>query len=72
LLPLAKPSELASEQLAPLIFKAGGVAIGGTVYLIKEAAVMAIRSGEERITAEIVLKAEERLKQNYQGVVAAT
>ncbi|PSD28809.1 transposase [Stenotrophomonas maltophilia] len=72
LLPLAKPSGLAEMELASLIFKASGVAIGGTVYLIKEAAVMAIRSGEERITAEIVLQAELRLKQNYQGVVAAT
>lgn len=72
LLPLAKPSGLGGEEMAGLIFRAGGVAIGGTVYLIKEAAVMAIRSGEEKITTEIVLQAEERLKQNYQGVAAVT
>jgi len=54
LLPLARPSNLAGEEIAPMLFQAGGVAIGGTVSTLREAAVLAIESGAERITAEII------------------
>ncbi len=59
LLPLAKPSGLAGEALAPVLHSAGGEAIGGTVTLLRSAAAMAIRSGEERITIEIIRAAQE-------------
>lgn len=72
LLPLPAASNLAGIELAQLLFKAGGVAIGGTVYLIKEAAVTAIRSGQEYITPTTILDTQERLRQNYEGVVAST
>lgn len=57
LLPLAKPSNLASEGLSALLFELGGVAIGGTVKLLREAAAIAIRTGEECITEEAIRSA---------------
>lgn len=62
LLPLAEPSNLTSRELATLIYGYGGDTIGGTVKLLKEAAVMAIEKGRERIDADIVrtVRAERR------------
>lgn len=54
LLPLAKPSDLASRELATKIYGMSGCAIGGIVKVIKAAAVHAIRSGRECIDAEIL------------------
>ncbi len=54
LLPLERPSGLSTQALAPLIHRLCGEAIGETVKLLKEAAVLAIKSGEERITPELI------------------
>jgi len=59
LLPLAKASNLAGKQLAPLLFDAGGVAIGGTVTLLRNAAALAINNNVEMITPEIVAAARD-------------
>ena len=56
LLPLAEPSNLASREIAPLIYGMAGETIGSTVKLLKEASSFAIASGKERID-EKVLKA---------------
>lgn len=56
LLPLAEPSNLASREIAPLIYAMTGETIGSTVKLLKEASSFAISSGKERID-EKVLKA---------------
>lgn len=53
-LPLAEPSNLASRELAPLIYGIAGDAIGGTVKLLKDAAALAIEQGQERITAKLL------------------
>lgn len=50
LLPLAEPSGLATRELAPVIFGMVGDTIGGTVKLLKNAAVKALETGKERIT----------------------
>lgn len=50
LLPLAEPSGLATRELAPIIFGMVGDTIGGTVKLLKTAAVKAIETSSERIT----------------------
>lgn len=54
LLPLAKPSGLAGKELAPLLKSLCGEAIGETVKLLKMAAAHAIRTGDERITPELL------------------
>lgn len=54
LLPLAHPSNLASPELASQIHMRCGEAIGETVKFLKAASVHAIRSGVERISAEMI------------------
>jgi hypothetical protein len=54
LLPLAEPSGLATRELAPVIFGMVGDTIGGTVKLLKNAAVKAVETGQERITAPLL------------------
>lgn len=54
LLPLTKPSGLAGSELAPTLHAMCGEAIGETVKLLKQAAVQAIRLGEEQITPELL------------------
>jgi hypothetical protein len=54
LLPLEKPSNLASAELAPILHGMCGEAIGDTVKFLKEAAVQAIRSGQEQVTLDII------------------
>ncbi|WP_028311887.1 TniB family NTP-binding protein [Derxia gummosa] len=56
LLPLAEPSQLASRELAPLIYGMAGDVIGGTVDVLKELAVFAIESGVERIDISLLTK----------------
>lgn len=59
LLPLALPSGLAGEEIASVLHAAGGEAIGGTVTLLRDAAALAIRSGQEKITVEIIKAVQE-------------
>ena len=54
LLPLAERSDLASRTLAPTMYSMAGDTIGGTVSLLKEAAVLAIETGRERIDEEVL------------------
>lgn len=54
LLPLAESSGLATRELAPIIFGMVGDTIGGTVKLLKNAAVKAVETGEERITVSLL------------------
>lgn len=53
-LPLAEPSDLASRDLAPLIYGMAGDTIGGTVKLLKDASSFAIESGRERIDTAVL------------------
>lgn len=54
LLPLAKPSGLATEKLATRLYGMGGDAIGGTVNVLKTAAKAAIETGTECITGPLL------------------
>lgn len=54
LLPLAKPSDLASRQVAPVLYAMAGDTIGQTVKLLRRAAIAAIESGSEQITPELL------------------
>lgn len=53
-LPLAEPSNLASRELAPMIYGMAGDVIGGTVELLKDATKFAIEKGVERIDVELL------------------
>ncbi len=55
-LPLAEPSNLASRELAPMIYSFGGETIGGTVKVLKAAACKAIELQRERIDADALKK----------------
>ena len=54
LLPLAERSDLASRTLAPMMYSMAGDTIGDTVSLLKEAAVLAIETGRERIDEKVL------------------
>jgi hypothetical protein len=54
LLPLTKPSGLASRELAPVLYGLAGDTIGQTVKLLRRAAEAAIESGTEQITPKLV------------------
>ncbi|WP_020406002.1 TniB family NTP-binding protein [Hahella ganghwensis] len=54
LLPLAEPSNLASREIAPKLYGMMGDTIGGTVKLLKAAAVQAIETGQEKITSKLL------------------
>ncbi len=54
LLPLAEPSGLATREIAPVIFGMAGDTVGGTVKLLKAAAVKAINTGKEQITPSLL------------------
>jgi hypothetical protein len=54
LLPLAEPSDLASRELAPVIYAMAGETIGATVKLLKEAASHALTAGMERIDIKVL------------------
>lgn len=54
LLPLPKPSVLASRTLAAVIYRMAGDTIGGTVKLIKLATTKAIQTGADRITVGLL------------------
>lgn len=54
LLPLAEPSNLASREIAPVIYGMAGDMIGGTVKLLKYAAAHALRIGRERIDLDVL------------------
>lgn len=53
-LPLAEPSGLATRELAPTIYGMAGDTIGGTVKLLKNAASYALRTGREKIDADVL------------------
>lgn len=54
LLPLPAPSLLATRELAMAIYGMAGDTIGGTVVLLKEAAVLAIETGKDRIDKAVL------------------
>lgn len=54
LLPLAKPSNLVHPDLATTIYGMAGDTIGQTVKILRSAAALAITSGSERITPDIL------------------
>lgn len=54
LLPLQRPSNLASREIAPLIHGMAGDTIGAAVKLIKAAAVHAIKTNAEKIDANVL------------------
>jgi len=54
LLPLARPSNLASREVASKLYAMGGDTVGSIVNVLKKAGVKAIVSGEERITPELL------------------
>lgn len=54
ILPLQKSSNLSQLQMARLIYGLSEGVIGGVATLIRDSAVMAIQSGEEAITEDIV------------------
>lgn len=56
LLPLARPSGLATRELAPRIYGLGGDTVGGTVKLLKAAASLAVDLGTECITVPVLDK----------------
>jgi hypothetical protein len=53
-LPLPEPSNLASREIAPVVYGMAGDTIGGTVRLLQNAAAYAIRAGKPRIDAELL------------------
>jgi Bacterial TniB protein len=57
LLPLAEPSGLATRELATEIFQSSDRTVGGICSRVTDAAVLAIRSGKERITPAILKEA---------------
>ena len=67
-LPLAEPSGLADDEIAATLAHMGDGTIGSLAEILKEATVLAIRTGRERIDLGILSKvapntAEERKKQ---------
>ncbi|UXL29514.1 TniB family NTP-binding protein [Stenotrophomonas maltophilia] len=54
LLPLVKPSGLASRELATTLFAMAGGTVGQNVKLLRRASVEAIESGTEQITPELL------------------
>src|SRR5260370_27136085 len=53
-LPLAKASDLSDEAIAQSLFAMSEALIGEVVRIVSEAAVLAVRNGEERITARLL------------------
>lgn len=70
LLPLAKPSQLSSAAMAATLYDLGGATIGGTVKLLKAAAVEAVRSGAEQITPEVLASLNWRRRNEWDQVAA--
>lgn len=65
-LPLARPSNLASREIATAIHReSSGGLIGEVTKLIKAAAVAAVRSGEERITPDLLASVEHVRLRDY-------
>jgi len=54
LFPLAEPSNLATRELAPVLYGMAGETIGGTVKLLQKAACEAINSGAEKINDKVL------------------
>lgn len=58
LLPLSEPSDLASRELATLLYGMAGETIGATVRLLKEASSFALSSRKERIDKSVLEELE--------------
>lgn len=71
LLPLAKPSGLATRELAPRLYDMGGDTIGGTVKLLKASASLAIDIGTECITNAVLDKVNWTGSEAWEKVAAA-
>lgn len=57
-LPLAEPSDLASREMAEALLAKSNETIGGLVFVLQEAAVLAIRGGKERLDLKLVAAVE--------------
>lgn len=68
-LPLAQPSNLASRELAPVIYGMAGETIGGTVKLLKAAAVKAIQLGREHIDTGVLKSTDFVRKDGWDDVM---
>jgi hypothetical protein len=68
LLPLAKPSNLTSRELASALYSMGGDTIGGTVKLLKEAAARAVETEAERITPALLQELGWTKSQDWDAV----
>lgn len=53
-LPLAEPSDLASREMATALLAKANETIGGFVFVLQEATVLAIRSGKERLDPKLI------------------
>lgn len=71
LLPLAKPSGLATRELATRLYAMGGDAIGGTVNLLRDAAKSAIETGAECITVPLLEKLDWAGPEGWEDVARA-
>lgn len=58
-LPLAQPSNLATPELAPVIFELSGGILGELATLLTGAAVLAVKTGTERISLKELKKTEK-------------
>jgi hypothetical protein len=71
LTPLNKPSKIWEPEKATLIYQISNKTIGGTVATIKEAAEVAVLSGEEVITTDILNSIQPRNLDQFSQVAAA-
>lgn len=53
-LPLAEPSDLASREMVTALLAKANETIGGFVFVLQEATVLAIRSGKERLDPKLI------------------
>lgn len=71
LLPLSKPSALASKEIAPVLYGLAGDTIGRTVKLLRRAATAAIESGTEQITADLLKELDWTKSGDWDAVARA-
>jgi len=57
-LPLAEPSHLASKEMVDTLLAKSNETIGGLVFILQEATVLAIRSGKERLDPKLIAAVE--------------
>lgn len=71
LLPLSKASNLASKEIAPVLYGLAGDTIGRTVKLLRRAATAAIESGTEQITADLLKELDWTKSGDWDAVARA-